>query len=165
MAPYHRGHFFAPATLKSFHLEPDTIGFFPLGAFGLRRRYLHKHRADVRRFFRSVLSRQFLSEAAQKLQARLQKYEWRFFTFLDYDDVPWNNQYAEHAIKCFARYRRFADGRFTEASIGEYLVMLSIFQTCEYRGINFLEFLLSEKRDIEAFACDRMRLGGQLQNS
>jgi len=126
--------------------------------FGLRKRHLHKHRADVQRFFKSVLSRRFVSEAAQKLQTRLQKYEWRFFTFLDYDNVPWNNNYAEHAIKSFARYRRFADGRFTEASIGEYLVMLSIFQTCEYRGVKFLDFLLSEKTNIEGFALAQMRV-------
>jgi hypothetical protein len=72
------------------------------------------------------------------------KYGSRLFTFLDYDGVPWNNNNAEHAIKGFARVRRFADGRFTEESIREYLVMLSVAETCEYQNIEVLEFLLAQ---------------------
>ena len=63
------------------------------------------------------------------------------FTFLDHDGIPWNNCNAEHAIKCFARHRQFADGRFTEVSINDYLVILSVYQSCEYQGVNFLDFL------------------------
>ena len=28
------------------------------------------------------------------------------FTFLDFDDVPWNNNNAEHAVKAFVSLRR-----------------------------------------------------------
>jgi hypothetical protein len=47
------------------------------------------------------------------------KYGSRFFTFLDYDGVPSNNNNAEHAIKGIARVRRFVDGRFTEDNQSE----------------------------------------------
>jgi class 3 adenylate cyclase len=57
--------------------------------------------------------------------------------------VVWNNNNAEHAIKAFARYRRFADGRFTEKSLSDYLVILGVFQTCEYQGGKVLDFLRS----------------------
>jgi hypothetical protein len=70
------------------------------------------------------------------------KYGSRLFTFLHYDGVPWNNNNAEHAIKGFPRVRRFADGRFTEDSLREYLVMLSVAETCRYQNIDVLKFLL-----------------------
>jgi hypothetical protein len=78
------------------------------------------------------------------------KYGSRFFTFLDYDGVPWNNNNAEHAIKGFARVRRFADGRFTEDSIREYLVMLGAAETCGYQNIEVLEFLLAQANNSSA---------------
>jgi hypothetical protein len=28
----------------------------------------------------------------------------KMFTFLDFDDIPWNNNNAEHAIKAFANF-------------------------------------------------------------
>src|SRR3954447_204413 len=115
--------------------------------FGLKKRHLHKHKAAVEQFCRWALKKDFTSEVARKYQKKFQKYETMLFTFLDHDAVPWNNNNAEHAMKSFARYRRFADGRFTENSIQDYLVLLSLCQTCRYRGINFLKFLIGEKSD------------------
>lgn len=54
-----------------------------------------------------------------------------------------NNNTAEHAIKGFGRVRRFPDGRFTEDSIREHLVMLSVAETCGYQNVEVLEFLLA----------------------
>lgn len=71
------------------------------------------------------------------------------FTFLDHDGVPWNNNNAEHAIKRFAKYRRDADGRFTEQSLQEYLVLATVFETCELNNINVLKFLLSKETALE----------------
>ena len=101
------------------------------------------------RFVEKVVGRSVLSEAAKKYQNRIDKYGYRLFTFLDYDQVPWHNNDAEHAIKAFARYRRFADGLFTKKSVGDYLTILSVFQTCEYRGLNVLGFLLSGKASLD----------------
>ena len=109
--------------------------------YGLKKRHLHKHRKEVETFFDEACAAESPSEVARGYQARFEKYRDKLFAFLDYDGVPWNNNNAEHAIKCFARHRRFADGRFTEASINEYLVILSVYQSCEYQGINFLDFL------------------------
>src|SRR5438552_6224103 len=95
------------------------------------------------RFVEKVVGRSVLSEAAKKYQNRIDKYGHRLFTFLDFDGVPWNNNNAEHAIKAFARYRRFADGRFTKTSLSDYLAILGVFQTCEYRGGKVLDFLRS----------------------
>jgi hypothetical protein len=83
------------------------------------------------------------SPALERYRKRFERSGGKIFTFLDHDGVPWNNNNAEHAIKPFARYRRFADGRFTERSVKDFLVLLSVFQTCAYRNINVLDFLLS----------------------
>ncbi len=78
------------------------------------------------------------------------------FTFLDHDGVPWNNTNAEHAIKRFAKHRRQADGCFTERSLQEYLVLASVFETCEFNNLNVLKFLLSRETTLEGL----LRLAG-----
>ncbi len=60
------------------------------------------------------------------------------------DGVPWNNNCAENAIKRFAYYREDTVGTMTEAGLNDYLVLLSIYQTCRYKGVSFLKFLLSQ---------------------
>jgi predicted RecB family nuclease len=118
--------------------------------YGLKRRHFRKHRNDAVRFLKSVERTHYLSPIATTYQERISKYGSRLFTFLDYDGVPWNNNNAEHAIKGFARVRRFADGRFTEDSIREYLVMLSVAETCGYQNIEVLEFLLAQANNSSA---------------
>jgi hypothetical protein len=113
---------------------------------GLRRRQLSKHKADVSDFLRWVAEANFSSRPAKKLQTRITKCQNMLFTFLDCDDVSWHNNNAERAIKTFARYRRFADGRFTAQSIERYLIILSLYQACEFRGIDFLDFVLGRTK-------------------
>lgn len=90
---------------------------------GLKRRNLNKHKKDVSRFYDKILN---------------------------YDGVPWNNNNAEHAIKHFAKFRRIMKhgGNFTKKGLRDYLVLLSIYQTCRYKGINFMKFLASKEKSI-----------------
>jgi hypothetical protein len=69
---------------------------------------------------------------------------------MDYDDdgVPWNNNNAEHAIKSLVRLRRSIGGQSSPRGMRDYLVLLSISQTCRYRGASFLNFLRSGQIDI-----------------
>ena len=82
------------------------------------------------------------------------------FTFLDYDGVPWNNNNAEHAIKRFARYRRDNDGRHSERTLKDYLVLASTFETCEFNKLNVLKFLLSKEQTLDGL----LRMAGQKRN-
>jgi hypothetical protein len=125
--------------------------------YGLKRRHLHKHKAEVTRFFRALESRVYGSELALGYQKRLLKYEGKLFTFLDHDGVPWNNNNAEHAVKAFAYYRRISDGQVREGPLSDYLVLLSVYQTCKYRGVSFLKFLLSGEADVDAYCQGRRR--------
>jgi hypothetical protein len=126
--------------------------------FGLKARHLRKHKSSVERFYDRLTKRIFKTEVAAGYKKRFDKNRDRLFTFLDYDDVPWNNNNAEHAIKAFARLRNNIAGKSTTKSIRDYLVLLSISETCKYRGVNFLNFMRSGEKDITAFADKRNRL-------
>lgn len=117
--------------------------------YGLRKRNLNKHKKDVKRFFKEFYKQSSNSELVKKYKKRFKKTEEKLFTFLTYDGVPWNNNNAEHAIKHLAMYRRNVDGLLTEKGTEQYLILLSIFQTCRYKNINFLQFLLSGKKTID----------------
>jgi hypothetical protein len=127
--------------------------------YGLKKRHLNKHRCDIDTFFRALSGRRYSSEVAQSYQQRLTKYRDKLFTFVSHDGVPWNNNNAEHAVKRLAYYRELVDGRLTEVGLKEYLVLLSLYATCKYKGINFLQFLLSQEQDIDVFRQKRRRWG------
>ncbi len=122
--------------------------------YGLKRRHLGKHQREVDRFFDALAGRSFSSDVARVAQDRMVRNRDSLFTFLKYDGVPWNNNNAEHAVKQFAYYRELTDGQLTENGLMDYLVLLSIQQTCEYKGLGFLKFLLSGETDL---ACYRER--------
>jgi predicted RecB family nuclease len=118
---------------------------------GLKHRYLEKHQRDVDKYFESLDTRAFRSEAAESLRARLLKYRNKLFTFIQHDGVPWNNNNSENAIRQFAYYRDGNPGRLWAPGLKDYLMLLSLYQTCRYKGVSFLKFLLSRERDIDAF--------------
>jgi predicted RecB family nuclease len=123
--------------------------------YGLKRHFLKKHLVSVERFYRKVIDVDHQSTAAVACKQRFQKNRDKLFTFLKFDGVPWNNNNAEHAIKAFARLRDFIESGVTEKGIREYLILLSVCQTCKYMGVDFLEFLRSGEKDIHAFAESR----------
>jgi hypothetical protein len=124
---------------------------------GLKKRFLGKYRSSVHRFYSRLADFLVTSEAAEKLVSRLQKNRDKMFTFLDFDDVPWNNNNAEHAVKGFASVRRVIEGPTTEKGLRDFLVLLSICETCKCRNVDFLEFLRSGSKDIDSFAAIRTR--------
>ena len=119
---------------------------------GLKRHFLRKHVVAVARFYRKVVRAEYQSPAALACRDRFEKNRDKLFTFLNFDGVPWNNNNAEHAIKAFARLRDVIEGSSTEKGIREYLILLSVCQTCKYMGVDFLDFLRSGEKDIHAFA-------------
>ncbi len=116
--------------------------------YGLKRRHLCKHKWHADEFLQSVGEKKLTSDFALKYQQKFAKYGDRLFTFLGHDGVPWNNNNAEHAIKKFVRYRRSADGRFTSKSLGHHLVLLSVLESCEYKNLPPLRFLLSRATEL-----------------
>jgi len=119
---------------------------------GLRRRHLRRFKRAVADFFHAVSSSSPRSDVACALRDRLLKNQSKLFTFLDFDNVPWNNNNAENAIKRFALYRARAAGTMKDTGLETLLKLLSLCQTCKYKGLNFWRFLCSRKRDIDDFA-------------
>ena len=127
--------------------------------FGLKARFLRAHKRSVHRFFKRFAQREYQTETALKCKTRLEKNRCGLFTFLDFDAIPWNNNNAEHAIKALALLRRHFDGVATEKGIREYLILLSICESCKFKGVSFLEFLRSGETDIDVFAACKQRRG------
>jgi hypothetical protein len=65
------------------------------------------------------------------LKQRFERNRDKLFTFLRYDDVPWNNNNAEHAIKAFARLRDVIAGSSAKKGVEEYLTLLSVSETLQ----------------------------------
>jgi predicted RecB family nuclease len=124
---------------------------------GLKKHFLGKHLREVERFYGILDKSDFNSDVASKLKQRFKKNRDKLFTFLRYDGVPWNNNNAEHAIKAFARLRDVISGLSTKKGVDEYVTLLSVAETCKYRGIDFLDFLRSGERDVAMFAPSRRR--------
>ena len=134
--------------------------------YGLKRRHLNKHVADVDRFFHVLGCQQYRSELGESYQKRLLKHRKSLFTFLQHDGIPWNNNSAEHAVHRFAYYRTISNGKMTESGLNDYLILLSIYQTCRYKGISFLKFLLSREEDIDQFieqGTDKRKVSSSLE--
>ena len=119
--------------------------------FGLKTRFLRTHKASVDRFFKHLAHQEYQTETALKCKARLERNRQTLFTFLDFDGVPWNNNNAEHAIKAFALLRRDFSGVTTEKGVRDYLILLSICETCKFKGVSLLDFLRSGEKDIDTF--------------
>jgi len=119
--------------------------------FGLKSRFLRRHKRAVEQFYLRVADTDYQSEAAIKYKKRFEKNRDKLFTFLDYDGVPWNNNNAEHAIKSFAMLRNVIRGSSSARGIRDYATLLSVYETCKYKGTNFLNFLRSGHEDIDEF--------------
>ena len=123
--------------------------------FGLKAHFLKKHRVEVARFYERLLTREYETELARKTQDRFRRNQDKLFTFLDHDNVPWNNNSAEHAIKAFAALRNVIEAYSSESGIRDYLVLLSVYQTCVYRGVEFLRFLRSGEKRVDDYVRKR----------
>jgi hypothetical protein len=124
---------------------------------GLKKHFLRKHLVAVDRFYQNIVRADYQSGAAVACKDRFEKNRDKLFTFLKFDGIPWNNNNAEHAIKAFAQLREFIESGATEKGIREYLILLSVCQTCKYSGLDFLDFLRSGETDTHAFAESQRR--------
>jgi hypothetical protein len=128
-----------------------------IDSFGLKQHFLKKHLPSVEHFYRELLPLNLVAEAAVKLKERFEENRGKLFTFLNYDGIPWNNNNAEHAVKPFAVLRNIIKGITTKKGLREYLILLSICETCKYSGMDFLDFLQSGEKNIDVFTASRQR--------
>ena len=119
--------------------------------FGLKVWHLRKFENEVERFYdKNITRREYTSEAAIKYQKRFIRYRESLFTFLTQDNIPWENNMAERAIRQLAVQRKIS-GSFFKRVAPQYLLLLAISQTCRFQGKSFLKFLLSKETDVDSF--------------
>jgi len=119
--------------------------------YGSRKRNLNKHRREVESFYRKYVDgAEYAHETTRKYQKRFQRYRDSLFTFLTEDDIPWNNNMAERALRHLAIQRKIS-GSFGKEGIHRYLRLLSVSQTCRFQEKSFLKFLISGDKDVDAF--------------
>ena len=118
---------------------------------GLKKSALKQHLPEVQALHDWLGRTEFCSNICVQYKRRFEKNRDRLFTFLEHDDVPWNNNNAEHAIKAFAKLRNVIEGYIGGAAIVKYLVLLSVCVTCKYKGVSVLEFLRSGTEDIDDY--------------
>ena len=121
---------------------------------GLKSRHLRKYNKPADRFLKNVFEKGYSSEVAQQYQRRFLKNQEKLFLFLNHDNVAWNNNAVEHAIKLLATHKNKNLTFFRESRMEEYLKIMSIYQTCKYKGISFLKFMLSKQKDIDYY-CEK----------
>jgi hypothetical protein len=71
---------------------------------------------------------------AGRLAARLLKHCDRIFTFLDYPDVPFDNNHAERMIRPAVVLRRNSQCNRSEKGAATQAVLMSVYQTLKLRG-------------------------------
>jgi hypothetical protein len=119
--------------------------------FGLKKRYLSKYRENADIFFNQIAKKSFSTEIAVYYQERFLKNKEKLFQFINYDNVSWNNNSAERAIKLLATHTNKKIKLFSAKRMEDYLKIMSIYQTCSFNNVSFMKFLLSKERDLDRF--------------
>jgi hypothetical protein len=117
---------------------------------GLKTKKLSKFNPSVEKFYEDTINKNYKSELTLKYQKRLLRYRESLFTFLNEDNIPWNNNTGERALRHLAVQRKIS-GTFFESMMPHYLLLLGIMQTCRFQNKSFLQFLLSKEKDIDKF--------------
>jgi predicted RecB family nuclease len=144
------------AIAKSFTCVLQNI-VVTIDKYGLKKRHLNKHNKQVAKFFDDVLSKDYISETARQYQKRLARNRDKLFLFLNHDNISWNNNAVEHAIKLLATHKNKNLAFFRESRMEEYLKIMSIYQTCKYKGVSFLKFMISREKDIDSYCGNFLR--------
>lgn len=125
--------------------------FETIHRFGLKKYHFNKFIKEVERYYKKYITdKVYHSERCQKYQKRLIKYEYALFTFLRDDEIPWQNNTGERALRHLAVQRKIS-GSFFKSGAEHYLRLLGIMQSCRFQNKCFLRFMLSGLIDLDEF--------------
>ena len=96
-----------------------------------------KYESRIRRIDRRLveLARDEYADAdARRLSKRLLKYCDSLFTFLDYPDVPFENNFAERMIRPAVILRKNSQSNRSEKGAATQAVLMSVYRTLKLRG-------------------------------
>ncbi len=120
-------------------------------SYGSKKVHFNKFRRNIDRFYgRIINAKTYKSDLVLKYQKRFIRFKESLFTFTELDDIPWNNNMVERAIRHLALQRKISLS-FYESVTHQYLLLLGIAQTCRFQGKPLLKFLLSGEKDVDLF--------------
>ncbi len=133
--------------------------------YGLKKRHLHTFNKQLDQFYERVITdRTYHSDLTMRYQSRFKRYRQSLFTFTEYDNIPWNNNMAERAIRHLAVQRKIS-GYFFKSFAPKYLLLLGITQTCRFQDKSLLKFLMSGEKNIDTFKAAKHLKGSIPVNS
>ena len=129
--------------------------FEAIDKYGLRKWHFNKFKKSVNKFYeKNIINIEYETEQIKIYQKRFKRYKESLFTFLEFDNIPWNNNTAENALRHLAVQRKIS-GTFFKRTVPDYLLLLGIAQSCRFQGKSFLKFLLSKEKDVDKFKASR----------
>lgn len=82
----------------------------------------------------SLIETPWEDSQARRLIKRLRRHQGDLFTFLDHDEVPFDNNHAERSIRPAVIIRKNSYGNRSERGADAQAVLMSIFRTLKQRG-------------------------------
>lgn len=131
-----------------FELRSLIIPIFEsIKKFGSKKYHFNKFKKSIGTFYdRAIISGNYSSEITLKYQTRLKKYWKNLFTFIEFDNISWNNNMAERGLRHLAVQRKIST--YFDKGVKNYLIFLGLMQTCRFQKKSFLKFLLSGKKTV-----------------
>ncbi len=121
--------------------------FASIERYGSKKQHFNKYCKSLDVFYNQILLNDcYNSEITLKYQTLLKKHWTNLFTFLEFDNIPWNNNMAERGLRHLAVQRKIST-HFNNG-IKDYLLFLGIMQTCRFQDKSFLKFLLSGRKNL-----------------
>ena len=119
--------------------------------YGSKKCHLNKFKKSIELFYKNTIDKPtYTFEVTIKYQKRFHRYKDSLFVFMEEDDISWNNNMAERAIRQLAVQRKIS-GTFYKHAVSNYLLLLAISQTCRFQDKSFLKFLLSKEKNVDLF--------------
>ena len=102
---------------------------FAVGTFPERIQRLNKRLADL-------AAEEPIDDDVRRLTKRLRKYAEYLFTFLDYDHVPFENNFAERQIRPAVILRKNGQSNRSDRGAATQGVLMSVYRTLRLRGLD-----------------------------
>ncbi len=89
----------------------------------------------------------------QRIARRLLRYEDALFTFLDYPEIPWENNLAERQIRPAVIIRKNSQGNRSEHGAEIQAILMTVFRTLKLRGYNPITTVVAAMRQYAQTGC------------
>lgn len=110
---------------------------------------IKNQKEKIRKQIKVLLKEEYLSKIVNTFKKRFKKHIESMIRFMSKPDIIcWNNNKAERDLRPLCVQRKISGTMRSEKNSIDYLLLFSIYQTCEKRSINFMKFLLSRKKKI-----------------